>query len=59
MIITNLLTNMVALTLQGAIPTNTPGFQAYATQVMFTNAQALASKWHLDESLVATNRISH
>lgn len=58
MIITNLLTNMVVLTLQGAIPTNTPAFQAYAMQVMFTNAQALASKWHLDENLVATNKIT-
>ena len=58
MIITNLLMNMVVLTLQGAIPTNTPAFQAYAVQVMFTNAQALASKWHLEENLVATNKIT-
>jgi len=49
---------MVVLTLHGAIPTNTPAFQSYALQVMFTNAQVLASKWHLDENLIATNRIT-
>src|SRR6266540_2254725 len=58
MVITNLLTNMVVLALQGAIPTNTPAFQAYALHVMLTNAQALALKWHLDESLIVSNRIT-
>jgi hypothetical protein len=59
MIITNLLTNMVVLTLYGNyIPTNTPAFQQYAFQVMFTNAQSLAARWQLDQSKVSTNDLT-
>ena len=55
MIITNLLTNMVVLTWLGAIPTNTPALKEYAFQVMFTNAQSLGMRWHLDQSLITSN----
>jgi len=58
MIITNLLTNMIVLNLSGAIPTNTPAFQKYAFQTMFTNAQVIASKWNLDQTLIASNKVT-
>ncbi len=49
---------MVVLTLVGAIPKDTPSFQEYAFHAMFTNAQAAAAKWNLDQSLIATNRVT-
>jgi hypothetical protein len=64
MTVTNLLTNMVVLTLQwpyispGDVPTNTPAFQNYALHVMFTNAQDLAAKLNLDTNLIATNKVT-
>ena len=58
MLITNLLTNMVVLSLLGAIPKDTPAFQEYAFHAMFTNAQAAAAKWNLDQRLIATNQIT-
>jgi hypothetical protein len=59
MIVTNLLTNMVVLTLEGAIPRNTPAFQDHVFHTMFTNAQVVASRWHLDRSLIATDKITY
>lgn len=49
---------MVVLTLLGAIPKDTPAFQEYAFHAMFTNAQAVAAKWNLDQNLIATNRVT-
>jgi hypothetical protein len=48
---------MVVLT-RFALPTNTPVFQEYAYGAMFTNAQAVAVKWHLDQGLIATNNVT-
>jgi hypothetical protein len=48
MIITNLLANMVVLTLQGTIPTNTPAFQEFAFREMFNQATYMMTKWNLD-----------
>ncbi len=59
MIVTNLLTNMIVLTLSGVIPTNTPAFKEYAFNTIMTNAQALALKWHLNDSLIASNKVTH
>jgi len=61
MIITNLLTNMIVVAMQGVgvIPTNTPAFQEYALHTMLTNAEALAVAWHLDETCITTNKIIH
>src|SRR5260370_29290327 len=59
MIITNLLTNMIVLTLQGAVPTNTAAFQDYVFRVIFQRADELASKWHLDRSLITSNKVTH
>jgi hypothetical protein len=58
MIITNLLTNMIVLTVSGGIPTNTPAFRDYAFQVMFTNAQSLAARWHLDQNQTTSNNVT-
>lgn len=58
MIITNLLTNMVVLTLHGFIPTNTPALKEYALHVAFTNAESLAVRWHLDKDLITSNKVS-
>jgi hypothetical protein len=58
MIITNLLTNMVLLGSLDIIQTNTPAFQEYAYHAMFTNAQAITAAWHLDESLISTNKVT-
>jgi hypothetical protein len=58
MIITNLLANMVVIGKLYTIETNTPAFQEYAFHAMVTNAQAVAAKWHLDESLMTTNKIT-
>src|SRR5437867_7767673 len=58
MIITNLLLNMVVLTVHGAIPTNTPAFQQYAFELLLTNAQATAAKWCLDQSLVTAKNVT-
>jgi len=58
MIITNLLANMVTVGSLYTIQTNTPTFQEYAFHTMFTNAQAVAAAWHLDKSLMTTNKIT-
>lgn len=47
-IVTNLLTNMVVVALNGLIPTNTAAFQHYALEAMVSNANYLASRWNLD-----------
>jgi hypothetical protein len=52
MIFTNLLTNMVILTSQAQIPTNTPEFRAQLYGVILSRAEDLASRWHLDKSLI-------
>lgn len=58
-IVTNLLTNMVLLSLQGTVPTNTRAFQEYAFNVMFTHATNMAAKWNLDlPNPITTNMIS-
>jgi hypothetical protein len=56
---TNLLTNMVVLTMQGfgMLPTNTPAFEEYALHTMVTNAEAIAIKWNLDAKYMSTNNI--
>jgi hypothetical protein len=57
--ITNLLTNMIVLALHGDfIPNNTPAFEQYAFQVMYTNAQSLGARWRLDQSLITSNNIT-
>ena len=48
MIFTNLLTNMVVLTLHNTIPTNTPAFQEYAFREMFSQASNMIVSWNLD-----------
>ena len=48
MIITNLLTNMIVLTLHSTIPTNTPAFQDYAFHEMFGQASNMIVGWNLD-----------
>lgn len=58
MIITNLLTNMVVLTLFGGIPTNSPAFKDYAFRLMLSNAEAIAAKWRLDSSIIMSNKIT-
>jgi hypothetical protein len=58
MIITNLLANMAVVGALHTIQTNTPSFQKYAFHTMVTNAQAVATVWHLDESLMTTNQIT-
>ena len=58
MLITNLLTNMV-LVMAGHTVTNTPAFQEYAFHTMFTNAQTVAANWHLDQSLITTNKVTY
>src|SRR5258706_16335174 len=58
MVFTNLLVNMVVLTIHGAIPTNTPAIRSYAFETLFTNAQAVAHAWHLDESLISSNKVT-
>jgi len=58
MIITNLLTNMVVLSLLGGKLTNTPAFQQYARQAMLTNAQYIAAEWHLDPASFTTNKVT-
>ncbi len=55
MILTNLMTYMVVLTLSGDIPTNTPAFQAATLQTMTTNAQFFADKLGLVGSRFTTN----
>jgi len=59
MIITNLLANMVLVSSLNIIQTNTPAFQDYAYNAMVANAQAVAAAWHLDQSLIATNNVTH
>jgi hypothetical protein len=59
MIFTNLLSNMIVLTFSGAIPTNTPALDEYAFKVIFTNAQTLAYRWHLDKNPMASDRVTH
>jgi hypothetical protein len=58
MIVTNLLTNMVVVTLGGAIQTNSPAFQEYAYQLLLTNSLGLSRKLRLDPSLMSTGRVS-
>jgi hypothetical protein len=48
MIITNLLANMVVLTLHSTIPTNTPVFQEYAFREMFGQSSNMIVSWNLD-----------
>jgi hypothetical protein len=48
MIITNLLANMVVLTLHSTIPTNTPAFQEYAFREMFSQSSNMIVSWNLD-----------
>jgi hypothetical protein len=48
MIFTNLLANMVVLTLQNTIPTNTPAFQEYAFHEMFSQSSNMIVSWNLD-----------
>jgi hypothetical protein len=48
MIITNLLANMVVLTLHSTIPTNTPAFQEYAFREMFGQSSNMIVSWNLD-----------
>ena len=58
-IITNLLANMVVLTMQSTIPTNTPAFQRYAFNEMFHHATNMAISWNLDlSSPIATNAVT-
>lgn len=58
MIITNLLTNMMVLSTAGVIHTNTPAFQKYARDEIVRCAQLTAKGWHLEPTLIATNRIT-
>ena len=60
MIITNLLAGMVLLSdfALDEIQTNTPAFQEYAYHAMVTNVQAMGAALHLDESLIATNKVT-
>jgi hypothetical protein len=48
MIIINLLTNMIVLTLQSTIPTNTPAFREYAFHEMFSHASTMVVGWNLE-----------
>jgi hypothetical protein len=57
-LITNLLTNMVIVGFSGCL-TNTASLDQFVLHEMFTNAQAMASAWHLDQKLIATNRVTH
>jgi hypothetical protein len=58
MLITNLLTNMILLSLNGVIPTNTPAFQSYSFHVMVTNAFVVASKLGWDYGLISTDKVT-
>ena len=48
MIITNLLANMIVLTFQGDVPTNTLAFQEYAFHEMYSSATRTITNWNLD-----------
>jgi hypothetical protein len=58
MIITNLLANIVALSVSGAIPAEGPAFQEYARRAMLTNAQAAACHWRLDTNLIVADKVT-
>jgi hypothetical protein len=59
MIFTNLLSNMVVLTLHSTILTNTPAFQEYAFREMFSSATNMSVRWKLDlPSPLTTNMVT-
>ncbi|MCS7338914.1 MAG: hypothetical protein NZ739_11895 [Verrucomicrobiae bacterium] len=58
MIITNLLTNMVVLSYWGRVLTNTPEFEQYAFNTMFTNVVFIAERLGLDQSLITITQVS-
>lgn len=60
MFYTNLLANMVVLTLHGTIPTNTPAFQEYAFSAMYERASVMASNWDLAlPKPISTKMVTH
>jgi hypothetical protein len=60
MIITNLLANMIVLTFQGDVPTNTLAFQEYAFHEMYSSATRTITNWNLDlPRPVTTNMITY
>jgi hypothetical protein len=59
MTITNLLANMVVLTVGGDIPTNTPSFQAAVLHTMVTNAQAFAPTFGIDPARITSNSVTY
>ena len=58
MAITNLLATMVLVSDLNVIQTNSPEFQEYGYHAMITNAQTVASAWHLESSLIVTNQVT-
>ena len=58
MIITNLLANMMVVSVLGEIHTNTPAFQEYAFDLMLSKAQEVSAKLNLDQTLVQKDKIT-
>ena len=59
MLTTNLLTNIVLLGWGNLIPTNTPAFDDYAFQEMFSRTTWMMTNWHLDiKAPITTNAVT-
>jgi hypothetical protein len=56
MLITNLAANMVIVLANLSIQTNTPAFQSYGLQKTIADAHIMAANWHLNESLIESNK---
>jgi hypothetical protein len=60
MLITNLLTNMIVLTIHSTIPDSTPSFQEYALRTTFIQASNMSANWNLDlPKPITTNMVTH